>query len=109
MSSVSTPIWGSCAEVFAREVSRDIDEDVRDRVRALAGTEAFETSRRERNKVEVRFAHMKGIHRLGRLRLRGLDGANDEVLLTATAQNLRRRAKLLWRPPPPGTAAGCLA
>jgi transposase len=97
-----------CTTAVARKVSRDIDEDVRDRVRALAGTEAFETSRRERNKVEVRFAHMKGIHRLGRLRLRGLDGAKDEVLLTATAQNLRRLAKLLWRPPH-GTAAGCPA
>ena len=81
---------------------------MRDRVRALAGSEAFETSRCERNKVEVSFAHMKGIHRLGRLRLRGLDGAKDEVLLTATAQNLRRLAKLLWRPPP-RMAAGCLA
>lgn len=97
-----------CTTAVARKVSRDIDEDVRDRVRALAGTAAFETSRRERNKVEVRFAHMKGIHKLDRLRLRGLDGAKDEVLLTATAQNLRRLAKLLWRPSP-RAAAGCLA
>jgi transposase len=41
-------------------------------------------------KVEVRFAHMKRILKLDRLRLRGLSGAKDEVLLTATAQNLRR-------------------
>jgi hypothetical protein len=27
-----------------------------------------------------------------------LSGAKDEVLLTATAQNLRRLAKLIWRP-----------
>ena len=44
---------------------------------------------------------MKGIHKLDRLRLRGLSGAKDEVLLTATAQNLRRLAKLIWRPPQP--------
>ena len=31
---------------------------------------------------------MKRILRLDRLRLRGLSGARDEVLLTATAQNL---------------------
>jgi transposase len=97
-----------CTTAVARKVSRDIDEDVRDQVRALANTEAFRVSRRERKKVEVRFAHMKGIHKLDRLRLRGLSGAKDEVLLTATAQNLRRLAKLIWRPPPRAEAA-CVA
>jgi hypothetical protein len=43
---------------------------------------------------------MKRILKLDRLRLRGLNGARDEVLLTATAQNLRRLAKLLCRAPP---------
>jgi Transposase DDE domain len=75
--------------------SRDIDEDVREHVRALANTETFQLSCRERKKVEVRFAHMKRILKLDRLRLRGLSGAKDEVLLTATAQNLRRLAKLI--------------
>ena len=97
-----------CTTAAARKVSRDIDEDVRDRVRALANTEAFEVSRRERKKVEMRFAHMKRIHRLDRLRLRGLAGAKDEVLLTATAQNLRRLAKLLCRSPP-REATACAA
>jgi hypothetical protein len=90
-----------------RKVTRDIDEDVRDRVRALANTEAFLQSCRERKKIEMRFAHMKRILRLDRLRLRGLRGARDEVLLTATAQNLRRLVKLLGRPPP--FAAACPA
>jgi transposase len=94
-----------CTTAPARKVSRDIDEDVRDQVRALANTEAFQVSRRERKKVEMRFAHMKRIHRLDRLRLRGLSGAKDEVLLTATAQNLRRLAKLLCRGPPREIAA----
>jgi transposase len=89
-----------CTTAASRKVSRDIDEDVRDQVRALANTEAFQQSRRERKKVEMRFAHMKRILKLDRLRLRGLSGVKDEVLLTATAQNLRRLAKLLCRPPP---------
>ena len=89
-----------CTTAIVRKVTRDIDEDVRERVRALANTEAFEQSRRERKKVEMRFAHMKRIFKLDRLRLRGLSGAKDEVLLTATAQNLRRLAKLLCRAPP---------
>ena len=87
-----------------RKITRDINEDVRDRVRALADTEAFQQSRRERKKVEMRFAHMKRILGLDRLRLRGLNGARDEVLLTATAQNLRRLVKLLGRGPPPVAA-----
>lgn len=97
-----------CTTAVVRKVTRDVNEDVRDRVRALANTQAFQQSRRERKKIEMRFAHMKRILRLDRLRLRGLNGVRDEVLLTATAQNLRRFAKLLWRPPPP-LANACLA
>ena len=97
-----------CTTAAMRKVTRDVDEEVRDRVRALANTEAFQQSRRERKKVEMRFAHMKRILKLDRLRLRGLSGAKDEVLLTATAQNLRRLAKLLCRAPPP-VAAVCFA
>jgi hypothetical protein len=97
-----------CTTAVARKVSRDIDEDVREHVRALANTEAFQQSRHERKKIEMRFAHMKRILKLDRLRLRGLSGAKDEVLFTATAQNLRRLAKLVCRSPPP-MAAGCPA
>jgi len=97
-----------CTTAAMRKVTRDINEDVRDRVRALADTEAFQQSRRERKKVEMRFAHMKRILRLDRFRLRGLSGVRDEVLLTATAQNLRRLARLLCRAPPP-LADACLA
>jgi len=41
------------------------------------------------------FAHLKRILRLDRLRLRSLQGAHDEFLMAATAQNLRRMAKRL--------------
>jgi hypothetical protein len=97
-----------CTTAIVRKVTRDLDEDVRDRVRTLANTEAFRQSRRERKKVEMRFAHMKRILRLDRFRLRGLSGVRDEVLLTATAQNLRRLVKLLCRAPP-SFAAACPA
>jgi hypothetical protein len=52
-----------CTTATTRKVSRDIDEDVRDYVRALEGTEAFAQSCVERKKVEMRFAHMKRIHK----------------------------------------------
>ncbi len=41
------------------------------------------------------FAHLKRILKLDRLRLRGPNGAKDEFLLAATAQNLRKLAKLI--------------
>jgi hypothetical protein len=41
-------------------------------------------------KIEMRFAHLKRILKLGRLRLRGPKGAQDEFVLAAIAQNLRR-------------------
>lgn len=97
-----------CTTGPMRKVTRDIDEAVRDRVRALANTEAFRQSRRERKKVEMLFAHMKRILKLDRLRLRGLSGARDEVLLVATAQNLRKLAKYVERPPPEAPIA-CVA
>jgi transposase len=97
-----------CTTAVVRKLTRDLDEHVRDHVRALADTDAFRQSRRERKKVEMRFAHMKRILKLDRLRLRGLSGVRDEVLLTATAQNLRRLVKLLSRAPPLSTV-GCLA
>src|SRR6266403_2072910 len=46
-----------------------------------------------------RIAHLKRILRLGRLRLRGPCGAQFEFTLAAIAQNLRRLAKLVARPP----------
>jgi pantothenate kinase-related protein Tda10 len=52
-------------------------------------------SRRLRKKVEMLFAHLKRILKLDRLRLRGPNGAHDEFLLAATAQNLRKLAKLV--------------
>src|ERR1700686_4918013 len=84
----------------SRKIPRDIHENARDVARSLAGTEGFETSRRERKKIEMRFAHLKRILKLGRLRLRGPRGAQDEFVLAAIAQNLRRLASLVARPPP---------
>ena len=87
-----------CPNTPARKIPRDIDEDARDVARALADTPAFERSRHRRKKIEMLFAHLKRILRLSRLRLRGPSGARDEFLLAATAQNLRKLAKL--RPMP---------
>ncbi len=89
-----------CPKVPFRKIPRDRHEAARDVARSFAGTEAFEQSRRERKKIEMRFAHLKRILRLGRLRLRGPRGAQDEFMLAAIAQNLRRLAALMAQPPP---------
>ena len=74
---------------------RSIHEGARDLARDIAPTDAYLVSRRERKKVEMLFAHLKRILRLDRLRLRGPNGAKDEFLLAAAAQNLRKLAKLI--------------
>ena len=89
-----------CPNTPQRKVSRSVYESSRDVARAIAETEAYKQSRNDRKKVEMLFAHLKRILKLDRLRLRGMSGAKDEFLLAATAQNLRRMAKLLSQPPP---------
>jgi transposase len=89
-----------CPNMPRRRIPRSIYEEARDVARALAKTEAFEQSRHDRKRVEMLFAHLKRIFRLGRLRLRGPRGAQFEFTLAAIAQNLRRLAKLVVRPPP---------
>ena len=95
-----------CPKEPSRKVPRSIYEDARDVARALGNTEAFEQSRRDRKRIEMLFAHLKRILKLARLRLRGPRGAQDEFTLAAIAQNLRRLAKLVARPPP--AIAGCV-
>jgi IS5 family transposase len=89
-----------CPNTAIRKIDRSPHEPARDVARAIAKTDEYKQSRKDRKKVEMLFAHLKRILKLDRLRLRGLSGANDEFLLAATAQNLRRMAKLFAQPPP---------
>ena len=89
-----------CPNTPARKIPRSIHEGARDMARDIATTDAYVISRRERKKVEMLFAHLKRILKLDRLRLRGPNGARDEFHLAATAQNLRKLAKLIPMPDP---------
>jgi len=84
--------------VEARKVTRSVHEGARNLARAIAEEDEWLTSRRERKKVEMLFAHLKRILRFDRLRLRGPNGARDEFHLAAAAQNLRKLAKLIPMP-----------
>jgi transposase len=87
-----------CPKEPARYVPRSIYEGARDMARTIARSRQGRASRRLRKKVEMLFAHLKRILKLDRLRLRGPKGARDEFLLAATAQNLRKLAKLIPTP-----------
>ena len=94
-----------CPTTPSRKVPRDINEAARDYTRALMGTEAYLQSSKKRKKIETLFGEAKHILALTRLRLRGLSGARDEFLLTATVQNLKRLARNTSIPPPLPSAA----
>src|SRR5579859_2935070 len=87
-----------CPKEPARKVPRSIYEGARDMARQIAKSREGRTSRRLRKKVEMLFAHLKRILKLDRLRLQGPNGARDEFLLAATAQKLRKLAKLIPMP-----------
>ena len=89
-----------CPAAPQRRVPRNVNEAARDVARAIARTVQFAQTRRDRKKIEMLFAHLKRILRVGRLRLRGPRGAQFEFTLAAIAQNLRRLGKLIARPPP---------
>jgi hypothetical protein len=89
-----------CPKEPARKVRRSIHEPAREFARSLYKTPGYAQSRRDRKKVEMLFGHMKRILKLTRLRLRGITGAEDEFLMAATTQNLRRMAMWLSTGPP---------
>jgi Transposase DDE domain len=84
-----------CPKQASRRVPRSIYEGARDMARQIERSWEGRTSRRLRKKIEMLFAHLKRILKLDRLRLRGPNGARDEFILAATAQNLRKMAKLI--------------
>jgi hypothetical protein len=83
-----------CPNAEPRSVHRDKYEIVRDFARQCTASEFNPKAQARRKKVEMLFAHLKRILGLGRLRLRGPCGVQDEFTLAATAQNLRKLAKL---------------
>ena len=76
-----------CPNTPARKIPRSIHEGARDMARDIATTDEYVTSRRQRKKVEMLFAHLKRILRLDRLRFRGPNGARDEFRTYANASS----------------------
>ncbi len=96
-----------CTPAAYRKLFVHGQEPARQIVRSLAGTPAYERSRRARYKIEALFAELKQRVRLRRVRLRRLWNVAEQFLMAATAQNLRRLVRFLTQRqavPAPSTA-----
>ncbi|PYG25448.1 DDE family transposase [Pelagimonas varians] len=83
-----------CPKSKTRAIHREKYEIVREFARQCTASDFNQTASNRRKKVEMLFAHLKRIPGLARLRLRGPYGVQDEFILAAIAQNLRKLAKL---------------
>ncbi len=89
-----------CTPTAYRTLFIHLDEPARQVARALAGTPAYERSRRARYKIEALFAELKQRMRMQRVRLQRLWNVSEQFLLAATAQNLKRLVRFLAQRPP---------
>lgn len=89
-----------CTPAAYRKLFIHWDEPARQVARALAGTPAYERSRRARYKIEALFAELKQRMSMQRVRLRRLWNVFEQFLLAATAQNLKRLVRFLAQRPP---------
>jgi transposase len=84
-----------CTPGASRKLFVHWHDSARETVGALAGTPAYERSRRGRYRIEALFAELKQRMHLNRVRLRRLWNVAEQFLLAATAQNLKRLVKFL--------------
>ena len=84
-----------CPKDNGRRLMRSVHEAARDVARDIRKTDAYMTSFIQRRKVEMLFAHLKRYIGVATMRLRGPKGAYEQFQLAATAQNLRKLAKLV--------------
>ncbi len=89
-----------CTTAPSRKICVHWQEPARQAARLLAGTPAYEQSRRARYKIEALFAELKHRIRLDRVRLRRLWNVGEQFLLAATAQNLKRLMRFFVQRPP---------
>ena len=78
-----------CTAARRRAVTRLVDADARDQVRALAKTQGYTRSRRRRKRIARVFGHLKRNPNLRTLKLRGLAGAAEQFTMAAAAYNLQ--------------------
>jgi hypothetical protein len=86
-----------CTRDSARSVSFHIYEDSIKRARELNKTKGYRISQLLRKRIEELFGEAKEFMGLRRAKFRGTIFLREQVLMTATAQNIKRMVKLLSR------------
>lgn len=89
------PTKSDCTRGPSRVLSRSVHEDVRDRAKDRARTDAFGRSKFLRLRVEHFFGAIKHNDGFRRVRPRGMRGATEQFLMVAMARNLKRMVTLL--------------
>lgn len=93
-----------CTKDQARSVSYHVYETAINEAKALNKTREYRISQRRRKQIEELFGEAKEFMGLRRARYRGLRFVREQVLMTATAQNIKRMVKLLSRGGPKSEA-----
>jgi hypothetical protein len=86
-----------CTRDRARSVSFHIYEDSINKAKELNKTKAYRISQRMRKRIEELFGEAKEFMGLRTAKFRRLKFVKEQVLMTATAQNIKRMVKLLLR------------
>lgn len=91
---------GECTRDRARSVGYHIYEDSIEKARQLNKTAEYRISQRMRKKIEELFGEAKEFMGLRQAKFRRTTFVREQVLMTATAQNIKRMVKMLFRRDP---------
>ncbi len=86
-----------CTKDRARSISFHIYEESINKAKQLSRTKEYRISQRMRKRIEELFGEAKEFMGLRRAKFRRMKFVREQVLMTATAQNIKRMVKLLSR------------
>jgi len=89
-----------CTRDRARSVGFHIYEDYINKAKKLNKTKAYRISQRMRKRIEELFGEAKEFMGLRKAKFRRTKFVKEQVLMTATAQNIKRMIKMLFRSGP---------
>jgi len=91
------PVKSECTKDRARSVSYHIYEKALQKARELSKAKGYYLSQRMRKKIEELFGEAKEFMGFRRAKFRGRKWIKEQVLMTATVQNIKRMVKMLSR------------
>lgn len=94
------PRKAECTKDRARSIGYHIYEESIDKARQLNKTKEYRISQRMRKRIEELFGEAKEFMGLRTAKFRRLRFIREQVLMTATAQNIKRMVKLLTKKGP---------